>query len=198
MEVVEIAVKDLIFDPNNARTHDEKNLSSIKGSFAKFDQQLPILVDDKNVVIAGNGRLNAAIAMGWDKIKCVRSTLKTVTEKTAYALADNRTSELAAWDMDVLGGQIQGLYEDGFDIGSIGFDLGDYKITDGIDPPMEPPEFDETNATSGRFILTYNPQDYLVVKNIAEQKLETLGLSDMSVLFKTLLIGDFSHEETSR
>jgi len=128
LEVIELDVASLIFDPSNARTHDEKNMQTIKGSFAKFKQQIPILIDDNNVVIAGNGRLQAAMDMGWDKIKCIRSDLKTNTDKTAYALADNRSSELAAWNMDVMGEQLQSLREDGFEIEDIGFDPKDFEI----------------------------------------------------------------------
>ena len=40
-----MAIKNLAYDPNNAREHDDKNLEYIKGSLAKFGQQKPIVVD---------------------------------------------------------------------------------------------------------------------------------------------------------
>lgn len=147
MQVEELEVSSLIFDPNNARAHDEKNMQSIKGSFSKFKQQLPILIDKNNVVIAGNGRLQAAIEMGWDKIKCVRSDLTTNIEKVAYALADNRTSELASWDMEILGTELHSLREDGFEIEDIGFDPGEFDLdfggTEGNTDPDEVPETED-------------------------------------------------------
>jgi site-specific DNA-methyltransferase (adenine-specific) len=118
-----------VFDPVNARKHDEKNLMATKGSLARFKQQKPIVVGKNNVVIAGNGTLQAAIDLGWTEIEIKRSTL-TGAEATAYALADNRTAELAEWDDDILGPQLQGLMEDGIDIAEFGFDPGDFDLGD--------------------------------------------------------------------
>jgi len=146
LEIIEVSIDSLIPDPNNARKHDQKNLDAIKGSLAKFGQQTPIVVDDKNVVLKGNGTVEAAKAMGWSTIKTVRSTLETNTDKVAYALADNRSSELAAWDMDVLGSELMSLRDDGFDIGDIGFDDGDFDFDepggakDGLTDDDEIPE----------------------------------------------------------
>ena len=127
MEIIKIPIDSLIPDPNNAREHDQKNLDAIKGSLTKFGLQKPIVIDDKNVVIAGNGTLESAKALGWTEIDCVRSDLKTMTEKTAFALADNRTAELANWDMEVLGKELLSLQDDDFDIGEIGFDPADFE-----------------------------------------------------------------------
>jgi DNA modification methylase len=91
----------LTFDPANVRKHDEKNLAAIKASLNRFGQQKPIVVDASGVVRAGNGTLAAAKALGWKEIRIVRSSLAG-SEATAYAIADNRTAELAEWDEDAL------------------------------------------------------------------------------------------------
>jgi DNA modification methylase len=96
-----VKIETLVFDPANARKHGEKNLSAIKSSLQRFGQQKPIVVDANGVVRAGNGTLAAAKALGWKEIAIVRSPLSG-SEATAYAIADNRTSELAEWDDDVL------------------------------------------------------------------------------------------------
>jgi hypothetical protein len=49
--------------------------------------------------------------LGWDTIKAVRSDLSG-SDAIAYAIADNRTSELAEWDEDILAAQLQGLLTD--------------------------------------------------------------------------------------
>ena len=125
MEVLSVPISSLIPDPSNARKHNQKNLDAIKGSLAKFGQQKPIVVGKDNVVIAGNGQLEAAKALGWEKIKIVRTKL-TGAEAIAYAVADNRAGELAEWDMDVLGQTLRSLEEDDFGISDIGFDLIDF------------------------------------------------------------------------
>lgn len=118
LETLNIA--DLVFDPNNARKHSSKNLDAIKGSLTKFGQQKPIVVDKKNVIIAGNGTVAAAKDLGWKTIKAVRSELEGFMQ-SAFALADNRTSELAEWDFDVLKESLVKLEIEGFEIDAIGF-----------------------------------------------------------------------------
>jgi ParB family chromosome partitioning protein len=111
MEIIEVKISDLSRDPANARKHDERNLAATIASFRRFGQQHPIVIDRNNVVRAGNCRLDAAEALGWDTIKAVRSDLSG-SDAIAYAIADNRTSELAEWDDDVLAAQLQGLLTD--------------------------------------------------------------------------------------
>lgn len=118
LEIVPIA--DLIQDPANVRTHSERNLETIKASLAKFGQQTAIVIDENNVVVAGNGRLMAAKELGWDSLQCVRTSL-TGTELTAYAIADNRTAELASWDLSGLDAMLESLADEDFAIEEIGF-----------------------------------------------------------------------------
>jgi len=108
MNIEEIPIAELDLDPANVRQHDEKNLAAIKSSLKRFGQQKPIVVDPKGIVIAGNGTLTAARALGWDRIRIVRTQLEG-SEATAYAIADNRTAELATWDDDALMQQLSAL-----------------------------------------------------------------------------------------
>ena len=101
MTIVEIPIEQLVLDPANVRQHPEKNIAAIKASLVRFGQQKPIIVDEKNVVRAGNGTLQAARDLGWKTLRCVRSELKGA-ELTAYAISDNRTAEMAEWDAAVL------------------------------------------------------------------------------------------------
>ena len=101
MKVETVKIDSLTFDPANVRKHDEKNLAAIKASLNRFGQQKPIVVDASGVVRAGNGTLAAAKALGWKDIRIVRSSLAG-SEATAYAIADNRSAELAEWDDDAL------------------------------------------------------------------------------------------------
>jgi ParB-like chromosome segregation protein Spo0J len=119
-----VPISSLLPDPSNVRRHDEKNLAAIKGSLKKFGQRKPIVARN-GVVIAGNGTLAAAQALGWSEIQIVRADDMSATDATAYAIADNRTAELAEWDMESLGSTLQALREDGLDLLEIGFDTGD-------------------------------------------------------------------------
>lgn len=149
-----VSISSLVLDPVNARKHSTKNLDAIKGSLARFGQQKPIVVTKSNVVIAGNGTLEAAKALGWDTID-VKVTELEGTEAVAYALADNRSGELAEWDMDVLGSTLQSLKDLDFDLGSIGFDDADLAkmiatpVQEGLTDPDDVPENVETRCKPG-------------------------------------------------
>lgn len=111
MDLKKLKVAELAQDPANVRTHGEKNLEAIRGSLKRFGQQKPIVVDGNGVVIAGNGTLMAAQSLGWNDIWAVESGLRGA-EQTAYGIADNRASELAAWDMEKLIQQLNALESD--------------------------------------------------------------------------------------
>lgn len=101
-------VEDLASDPANVRKHSDANLRAIRDSLRRFGQQKPIVVDGNGVVRAGNGTLMAAQLEGWDELDVVISDLEGA-EATAYAIADNRTAELAEWDQEALIEQLDAL-----------------------------------------------------------------------------------------
>lgn len=106
-----VAIADLTCDPANVRRHGERNLEAIKASLVRFGQQKPIVVDKDGVVIAGNGTVQAARILGWDTVDVVRSNL-IGAERTAYAIADNRSAELAEWDSEALAETLAALQND--------------------------------------------------------------------------------------
>ncbi len=108
VETESIAVGELLNDPANVRLHNARNLETIKASLLRFGQQKPIVVDGDGVVVAGNGTLAAARELGWQSVHVVRSAL-TGSDRAAYAIADNRTAELAEWDEGALAGQLSAL-----------------------------------------------------------------------------------------
>jgi len=116
-------VAELSLDPSNVRKHDRKNLDAIKASLRKFGQQKPIVVDAKGIVLAGNGTLTAAKELGWTEIEITRTTLQGV-EATAFAIADNRSAELAEWE-DSLADVLKSLQDADVDLADLGFAKGD-------------------------------------------------------------------------
>ena len=101
MQIESVATETLVADPANVRSHDEANVRAIMGSLRRFGQQKPIVIDAQGVVRAGNGTLAAARRLGWSHLSVVRTNLAG-PEATAYAIADNRSAELAAWDLAAL------------------------------------------------------------------------------------------------
>jgi ParB-like chromosome segregation protein Spo0J len=104
MNIEVIPIASLQNDPANVRLHSERNIGVIKASLARFGQQKPIVIDDNNVVRAGNGTLEAARQLGWETIQVVRSELNSV-ELAAYAITDNRSGDPeigSTWDSAAL------------------------------------------------------------------------------------------------
>lgn len=123
MKLETLKVADLVSDPNNARKHDEKNLEAIKGSLTQFGQRKPIVIGAGNVVIAGNGTLEAAKQLGWNEIDVVRVPDDwSANQAKAFALADNRTAELASWNEQILAAQVLELKDAGFEVAEFGFE----------------------------------------------------------------------------
>ena len=111
MKVTTVALDELVPDPRNARTHDERNLAAIQGSLERFGQVEPLVVRaGTNVVVGGNGRLEAMRSMGWEEASV---TYQDLTDEQAIALgiALNRTAELAAWDNEQLADLLEDLSE---------------------------------------------------------------------------------------
>jgi DNA modification methylase len=129
MEVTRRLIVDLLLDPENARKHSQKNLDAIKASLTQFGQRKPIVINSKGVILAGNGTVEAARTLGWDHIDVavVPSDWDEATAR-AYALADNRTAELAEWDENVLAKQLLELIDGDFDIEAIGFEMPEPEI----------------------------------------------------------------------
>ena len=89
-------------DAANARRHPERNLDAIVASLSRFGQRAPIVVQKQGMIVrAGNGRLEAAKKLGWTHIAAVIVDESSV-DATAFAIADNRTSDLAEWDDETL------------------------------------------------------------------------------------------------
>lgn len=127
MKIIKKKLHDISVDPNNARKHDQKNIDAIKGSLRKFGQQHPIIINDRGVILAGNGRYEAAKALGWEELACIVTDLERI-DQTAFALADNRTAELASWEEEILKATLGELDALDFDLSDIGFDLDEFDL----------------------------------------------------------------------
>jgi ParB-like chromosome segregation protein Spo0J len=123
-------------DPANARLHGEKNLATLKASLAQFGQRKPIVVQkDGMIVRAGSGTLRAAQALGWTEIAAVIVDDDNATA-SQYAIADNRTAELAEWDDEALASLLQGMDEQSRQ--AVGFDQDDLEALLKSLTPAEP------------------------------------------------------------
>jgi len=123
MKIIQIALEDLELDPRNAREHNDKSLSALAVSLDRFGQRKPIVISSDNQVVAGNGTVQAAGQLGWEKVDAVRVPADWDSEKIkAFASADNRTAELSDWNREILAEQLLELEEADFAPELLGFE----------------------------------------------------------------------------
>ena len=158
LRVRTVPVASLTPDPTNVRTHSAQNLKAICRSLEAFGQRKPLVCcrsGADTIVIAGNGTLDAARALGWEKIAVTVVPADWDTDKArAYAIADNRTAELADWDAIELKSALYDLEAAGWDPEVVGFEA--------LAPPADPrdewtgmPDFDQDDRLAA-FHVTVN------------------------------------------
>jgi site-specific DNA-methyltransferase (adenine-specific) len=123
MKIETLQIDKLTPDPNNARKHDETNLRAIEHSLKEFGQRKPIVVSQEDLIVAGNGTVEAAKRIGWTEIEAVRIPQDwTLDQIKAFAIADNKTAELASWDKAILNEQLAELDKAGWELTEMGFE----------------------------------------------------------------------------
>jgi DNA modification methylase len=112
-------------NPHNARTHSKHQIRQIADSIETFGFTNPVLVDDKNTVIAGHGRLAAAKLLGLAMVPTICLENLSADQIRAYIVADNRLAENAGWDKSILAIELQHLLtiENDFDVTITGFEI---------------------------------------------------------------------------
>jgi DNA modification methylase len=95
-------VAELRAHPGNARVHSAAQIDQIKASMLAFGFTNPLLVDEHGTLIAGHGRLEAALALGIARVPVIVLKHLSAAQKEALRLADNRIAENATWDQALL------------------------------------------------------------------------------------------------
>lgn len=120
----------------NARTHSAAQVDHIVALIKEFGWTNPILVDGKNGILAGHGRLQAAKQLGMRTVPVIELQGLSVGKKRAYILADNKAAQEAGWDKELLALELGELKDMGIDLALTGFNLDDFAL----DPPKGPDE----------------------------------------------------------
>lgn len=137
LKIEYISIDELIPYINNPRLNDgavDKVASSIKN----FGFKNPIIIDTDNEIIAGHTRLKAARKLGLNEVPTIKVDDLTEQQIKAFRIADNKTSEFAEWDMELLEIELEGL-DDIF----TGFDAAEFDDIMGIDKEVVEDDFDE-------------------------------------------------------
>lgn len=151
MKIVYKKVNDLIPYINNSRTHSEEQVNQIVASINEFGFTNPLLIDEKDNIIAGHGRLLASKKLKMEEVPCIVLSGLTEAQKKAYIIADNKMALNAGWNEELLKIELENLKELDFDLELAGFDVDElddiFQVEEeqeiveddfDIEPPEEP------------------------------------------------------------
>lgn len=96
-------------------------IESVANSIRTFGFLIPVVVDERNVLIAGHTRVAAAKTLGMDEVPTVQVDHLSQSEIDAFRLIDNKVAELAKWDFDMLSGEISKLQGSGLMLTDFGW-----------------------------------------------------------------------------
>ncbi len=101
MQVVMKKITSLLEYDNNPR-HNEEAIEAVANSIREFGFKVPIVISSDNVIIAGHTRLKASVSLGLEEVPCIIANDLNDEQIKAFRLADNKTAELATWDLSKL------------------------------------------------------------------------------------------------
>lgn len=104
-EIVMLPVSEVRPYEKNPRKN-QKAVKFVKASIEKFGFKVPIIIDSNRVVVCGHTRLLAAKSLGMAEVPCIFADDLTDAKIKAFRLADNKVSEYAEWDEDLLAGEL--------------------------------------------------------------------------------------------
>lgn len=120
MNVQEIKLKDIKPYGKNPRKNDNA-VPYVAESIKQFGFKVPIVIDKNNVIVAGHTRYKAARKLGFKSVPCIIADDLTDEQIKAFRLADNKVSEKAEWDLDLLDSEIEGIFD--IDMTDFGFEF---------------------------------------------------------------------------
>lgn len=142
MEIIYKKVSNLIPYVNNSRTHSEEQVNQICASINEFGFTNPLLIDEKDNIIAGHGRLLASKKLKMEQVPCIVLQGLTEAQKKAYIIADNKMALNAGWDEELLKIEIENLKELDFDLELTGFNVDELDDILGFNESEEAEEDD--------------------------------------------------------
>lgn len=192
------SINDLQNDHKNARKRTDRSSKLIKESLQKFGAARSIVIDENNRILAGNGTIAGAKAAGIKNLKvietdgneiiAVKRTGLSEDEKVGLALADNRTSDLSEWDINMLEELSQEHdLEPWFDNDDLKELLGETEVlpAEGLTDPDDVPEVPEEPITNFGDIWQLGNHKLLCGDSTDQNQLQLLMQDELANLWIT-------------
>jgi len=139
-EVEMMKIEELKPYENNPRIN-EKAVERVVSSIKEVGWRVPIIADEDKVILAGHTRLKAAKVLQIKEVPVHISKGLTDEQKSVYRIMDNKSSEFAEWDNELLAEEFTKLAESNIDLDLTGFDFQEIeKLTENLINFTEPEE----------------------------------------------------------
>ena len=174
---------ELIPYANNSRTHSEHQVAQIAASIKEFGFTNPVLIDEKNGLIAGHGRVMAAQLLGLDKVPVIVLDGLSELQKQAYIISDNKLALNAGWDEEILKIELQKLEEAGFNLELTGFDADEIGIiTEGwnSDINLSEKHGEHTDGIESKIIIKCAALDKDDILNLIQRAISESGIENVT------------------
>lgn len=135
-------INSLKLNAKNPRKNDGA-VDTVAKSIEKYGFKNPLIVDTNNVVYCGNTRLKAARKLGIEEVPCIIADDLTEQQIREYALIDNKSNEIADWDMELLNDELSDLDLSDFDLD---WGVGDFYENEVADNEYEQKELKDNNT----------------------------------------------------
>lgn len=151
MEIINKKINELKPYEKNPRRNDDA-VKYVAASIKEFGFKVPVVIDKDNVIVAGHTRWKAAKQLHLESVPCIIAADLTDEQIKAFRLADNKVSEAAEWDFDLLNAEITDIFD--IDMTNFGFDEAELiEFEDEADP-------DEKENERQRTADAYNLDDF--------------------------------------
>lgn len=129
----------LLPNPANARKHSTKQLTKLAASINELGFNVPIAIDENEMILAGHARWAAARQLDMAIVPCIRLTHLSLAQKIAFAIADNKLGDLSGFDPDALRSQLAEIAKLDFNLELIGFETPEIDVLFDAAPPKSDP-----------------------------------------------------------
>lgn len=119
MQIINLKLEDIHPYENNPR-NNKNAIGPVAASIKEFGFKVPIVIDKNNIIVCGHTRYEAAKKLGLKEVPCIKADDLNDEQIKAFRLADNKVSEIAEWDFNLLGEELSDIT---IDMEQFGFDL---------------------------------------------------------------------------
>ena len=127
MKIKNMKPEELTPYETNPRVITDEQVAAVAKSIQEFGWRQPIVIDTENVIVIGHKRWQAAQLLELKKVPVHTAEGLTDEQIKALRLNDNKLSENSTWDQILLGLEVSGLEESGFDLDALAFSDAELK-----------------------------------------------------------------------